>query len=162
MNSIRDKIWYFLIDSKTNENFSALIVRKYQKRDLWSNIFLALVTSSSVAAWAFWDKYPSLWILIIGISQVLMITKPYFLFPKYIKIFNEKSIHWQHLTVQIEKLWHDINEEFINEKNASISYFELKQKSLTFDNLPDDLIFFNHSKQQKQAENKTEIHLSKI
>ncbi len=162
MNSIRDKIWYFMIDSKTNEKLSGLIVKKYQILDLWSNIFLALATSSSIAAWAIWDKYPSIWILIIGISQVLMITKPYFLFPKYIKIFNEKCIHWQHITVQLEKLWHEHNEGYIIDKDASNSFFELKQNSLVFDTVPDDLIFFNHRKQQHQAEKECEIHITKI
>lgn len=162
MKSIRDKIWYFLIDSKTNEKLSGLIVKKYQKMELWSNIFLALATSSSVAAWAFWDKYPSLWILIIGISQVLLITKPYFLFPKYIKVFNEKSIHWQHMSVQLEQLWHELNEKYINDKDASKLYFELKQKSLTFDNVPDDLIFFRHTKLQEEAETECNIFINKV
>ena len=162
MNSIRDKIWYFLIDTKTNEKYSSFIVKKYQIWDLSTNIFLALTTSSSIAAWVFWEKYPALWILIIGVSQVLSITKPYFLFPKYIKVFNEKCIHWQQITVTLEQLWHDLNEDYIDEKGASKSFFELKRKSLTFDNIPDDLIFFNHTKQLAKAEIECNIHITKI
>jgi len=162
MKSIREKVWYFLLDAKTNEKYSGFIVRKYQIFDLWSNIFLAFATSSSIAVWALWDKYPSIWILIIGISQVIMITKPYFLFPKYIKVFSEKSIHWQNLSVQIERLWHNLEEKYIEERQASEMFFELREKSLVFDNIPQDLIFFDHKKQLKKAEKECEIYIKKI
>ncbi|WP_026473122.1 hypothetical protein [Alkaliflexus imshenetskii] len=162
MNSIRDKIWYFLADSKANEILSGLIVKKYQRRELFLSIFLALATSSSVGAWAFWNKFPSVWLVIIAISQFLFVVKPYLLFSKYVKIFNEKSVHWQHLTVQIEELWHNINHNYVNEKEASKLYFELKQKTLSFNNVPDDIIFFKHKKQQNEAELECNVYLTKI
>jgi len=162
MNSIRDKIWYLLVDSKTNEKYSSLVVKKYQIFDLLLNIFLALATSSSIAAWAIWNKFPALWILIIGISQVLMIVKPYFLFPKYIKVFNEKSIRWQQMTVELEHLWYELNEENIDEKKASKTYFEFKRQILTFDDIPEELIFFHHKKQLTLAENECNLFLTKI
>jgi len=162
MNTIREKIWYFLLDTKTNESLASRIVRKYQIFDLWTNIFIAFATSSSIAAWTIWDKYSSIWILIIGISQVIMITKPYFLFPKYINVFSEKSVHWQHLAVELEKLWHNLEEEYIDERKASDIYFELREKSLVFDTIPDDIIFFDHKKLQKKAEFECEIFLKKI
>lgn len=162
MNNIRDKIWYFLIDSKTNEILSGLIVKKYQRRELYSSIFLATATSSSVGAWAIWQKFPSIWLIIIAVSQLLFVIKPYLLFSKYVKIFNEKSIHWQNLTIHIEKLWHNLNQKYIDEKEASDIYFELKQKSLSFDNVPDDIIFFKHKKQQDEAEFECNTYLTKI
>jgi len=162
MNSIRAKIWYLLADSKTNEKYSSLVVKKYQILDLITNIFLALTTSTSIAAWTIWNKFPALWILIIGISQVLMIFKPYFLFPKYIKVFNEKSIRWQQMTVDLEQLWFELNESNIDNNAASKSYFEFKRQILTFDNIPEELIFFHHKKQLTLAENECNIFLTKI
>jgi hypothetical protein len=162
MNSIRNKIWYLLIDSKTNEKYSSLVVKKYQVLDLIANIFLALTTSTSIAVWAIWKSYPTLWFLIIGISQILAITKPYFLFPKYIKVFNEKSIRWQQLTVELEKLWFDLNAEKIDEDKACESFFELKRHILTFDNISEELIFFHHEKQLTLAEKECDLFISKI
>ncbi|MPQ46129.1 hypothetical protein GCQ56_03820 [Marinifilum sp. N1E240] len=162
MNDIRNKIWYFLVDSKTNEILSSLIVVKYQKWDLYTNIFLVVTTSSSVAAWTIWNVYPTLWALIIGLSQVITLIKPYFLFPKYIKVFNEKSIRWQHLSLELEEIWFELNQALIDEKALSSKFFELKKKSLTFDNVPEDIIFFSHDKLQTIAEKKSEISLTKI
>lgn len=162
MNKIRDKVWYFLLDSKTNEFLSGLIVKKYQKMELYSSIILAIATSSSVGAWTIWQKYPTLWVLIIAISQILFVIKPYMLFSKHVKIFNEKKIHWQNLTILIEKLWNDLNQGYIDERLACETLFELKQKSLSFDNVPDDIIFFKHKKQQNEAELECNIYLNKI
>ncbi len=162
MNDIRNKIWYLLVDSKTNEKYSSLVVKKYQLYDLYSNIFLALTTSSSVAAWAFWKQLPEIWILIIGISQVLMIVKPYFLFPRYIKVFNDRCIRWQQMTVELEHLWYELNENNIGNVEASKLYFELRKKILAFDNIPEELIFFHHNKELTLAEEQCNIYLTKI
>lgn len=162
MKSIRDKIWYFYVDSKTNEILSSLVMKRYQKWDLAANIFLVITTSSSVAAWTFWKELPVLWALIIGLSQLLTIIKPYFLFPKYIKAFNEKSIQWQHLSLSLEETWFQFNNNLIDEVKAIDRFFELKRQTLTFDNIPDDIIFFNYKNIQFAAENQCEIYLAKI
>lgn len=162
MNEIRDKIWYFLVDSKTNEIFSSLIVEKYQKYDLYTNILIVITTSSSIAAWKIWEIYSTIWILLIGFSQLITLIKPYFLFPKYIKVFNEKSIHWQHISLELEKIWFELNNDTIDEKKASKMYFELKKQSLIFDNVPDDIIFFKHSKIHTIAEEQCNDALIKI
>ena len=162
MNDIRDKIWFFLNDSKTNEYFAARIVRRYQKFDLYANVMLVIATSSSVAAWAIWKIHPTLWAMIIGISQVVTLLKPYFLFPKYIKVFNEKSIRWQNLSMELEKLWFNLNNDIVDEKQAAALYFDLKQKSILFDNVPEDIIFFDYSRILKIAEKQCDIYISKI
>jgi len=50
LNDLRTKIWNELNDTKTNEYYSNLIAKRYQKWDLGTNIFLVLMTSSSIAA----------------------------------------------------------------------------------------------------------------
>jgi len=160
--NIRNQIWYFFIDSKTNENLSNLLLKRYQKLDLCINILLVLTTSSSVAAWAIWQKFPLLWALLIGISQILTLIKPYFLFHKYIKVFSEKGIQWQYNTLELEKLWYDYNNGIIDDNKASSIYFELRKKCISFDNMPDDIIFFNFNKIQVKAEKQCNCTIEKF
>ncbi len=159
---IRTQVWNFLVDSKTNEYFSSLTVKYYQKLDLCTNIFLVLATSSSIAAWAIWKEYPLLWTTIIGLSQIMTLAKPYFLFPKYIKVFNEKSVHWQHNALDLEELWHKLNNGIVEETEITNEYFELKKKSLVFDQFPEDIIFFDFKRLQNTAENQCNIYIKKI
>ncbi|MEH6763459.1 MAG: hypothetical protein V7655_03080 [Aequorivita antarctica] len=162
MNSIREKIWYFLIDSKTNELVASLITKKYQKWDLYLNIFLAVMSSSSVAAWAIWRQNPTLWLLLIALTQLFSLAKPYFLFPKYVKIFNEKSLRWQQLTVDLEEIWFKINNGLITEENAITVYFDYKKRALSFDNFPEDIIYFDYQSIQKVAEQNVDVFINKI
>lgn len=160
--NIRTKIWNFLNDSKTNECYASLILKRYQMFDLFLNLFLVFATTSSVAAWAIWKEFPLLWAFIIAISQLITISKPYFLFPKYIKVFHEKNILWQQLSLELEELWHKINYSIINETEASIIYFELKKKSLVFDTVPEDIIFFDFNSFQNEAEKQCNYYIQKI
>jgi len=158
---IRTKIWNFLNDSKTNECFASLILKRYQKLDLFLNLFLVFTTTSSVAAWAIWKEFPLLWAFIIAMSQVITISKPYFLFPKYIKVFYEKNILWQQLTLELEELWHKTNYSLIDDTEASNIYFELRKKSLVFDKVPEDIIFFDFNKFQNEAERQCNYYIQK-
>jgi hypothetical protein len=162
MKTIREKIWYFLADSKTNEYYSSRILKLYQKLDFASNIFLVVVTSSSIAAWAIWQRVPWLWIIIFSISQILLLIKPYLPISKYIKLFNEKSSSWQQLSIDIEELWHEINYGHKDDEISAIKYFELKRKALLFDSTPDEIIFINYSTFRKKAEKSCNIYLNKI
>lgn len=157
----RTKLWFFLVDSKTNEYLSSLIVKRYQKWDLCLNIFLVLATSSSIATWAIWKEMPLLWATIIAISQIITLAKPYFLFPKYIKVFYEKSIHWQNTTLEIEELWHKFENGIVDEPNASKTYFELRKRALAFDKVPEDIIFFDFERLQEEAETLCDYYIQK-
>ncbi|UZS00216.1 hypothetical protein [Chondrinema litorale] len=159
---MREKLWYFLVDSKTNQLYSNQILKKYQKFDLYLNVFLVIAASSSIGAWVIWQKLPYLWAVILGVSQLFTIIKPYLLFQKYIKVFSEKSLQWQYLTIDLEEFWYNINYKKMDEDNVSHKFFELKKKAVSFDNIPDDIIFFNHNKQLTKAEEETNIYLKKI
>lgn len=157
----RSQIWNFLIDSKTNEYLSSFVVKQYQKWDLWTNVFLVIATSSSIATWAIWGKLPILWATIIAVSQIITLIKPYFLFPKYIKVFYEKKIQWQNLSLELEELWHKYENEIIDKANASNIYFTLRKRCLTFDKVPDDIIFFDFNNLQEKAETYCNYYIQK-
>lgn len=157
----RLQIWNFLIDSKTNEYLSSLIVKQYQKFDLGTNIILVIATSSSIASWAIWRELPYLWATIIAISQLVTLLKPHFLFPKYIKVFYEKRIEWQNLSIELEQLWHRYENGIIDKADALNFYFTLRKKSLAFDKVSDDIIFFDFSNLQEKAESLCNYYIQK-
>lgn len=46
------------------------MIMRYQKYDKRINIWLAIVSSSSIAAWTVWHIVPQLWAGIIAVTQV--------------------------------------------------------------------------------------------
>ncbi|MFT4565680.1 MAG: hypothetical protein ACI9FN_000633 [Saprospiraceae bacterium] len=161
MNDLRTKIWNEFNDAKVNEHYSNLIAKRYQKWDLGTNIFLVIMTSSSIAAWAIWEESQLLWGVLIAFSQIITITKPYFLFPRYIKTFHEKGLRWKQASMRYEVLWYEFNHQYIDEEDAKNKFFSLKEVSIEFDHVPDDIIFFDFNKQLSQAEEMSDIYMKK-
>ena len=121
---MRNRVW----GSLSNFVFKAYVIdsmiMRYQKYDKRINIWLAIVSSSSIAAWTVWHIVPQLWAGIIAMTQVIQAVKPYFPYSKYIRTLNEKS-----------KLLHDTNRRFER------LFFNIDYKALTTDEIADQ--YFN-------------------
>ena len=72
-------IWNQMQNSKFKEFYIGYLIEKYQKRERLLNIFLVIVTSSSISAWAIWEVniLKWVWAVIIAISQIISLIKPY-------------------------------------------------------------------------------------
>jgi hypothetical protein len=135
------------------------LVHQYQRWDRNINIFLAVASSGSIAAWAIWQFYPELWGGIIASSQVLTVLKPYLPYYKYVKEFNIKNIEMNNFMINIERLWHDIQNSKITEKEVEDIYFSLKKNINEVLSFNDDIFFKVSSKIEKEANNKMKKYL---
>lgn len=159
---MRNKIWYSLVNCKTNEFYTSYVTRYYQWSEWVSNSVLVITTSSSVAAWAVWDELYVVWGVIIGISQLLMLLKPFLLFPKYVKTYSEKNISYQYLSWELEKLWYNYENSLIDESVAFVEYDKIKRELIENDKFPDEVIVIIHKKAQEKAEKKFEIYQNQL
>ena len=143
-----------MIDSKFQSLYLDYQVSKYQKHDRRLNIFLALVSSSSIGAWAIWNEYQIIWALIIAIANIVNVVKPYFPFSKYIKELNEVALSMQNLHLDYERLWYKFDNDQVKELDATEMFFDLKTKGITNLRLKDDTLVFEDNKVYKEAESK--------
>lgn len=63
---VQIKAWIFYLDVYTEDSY---------RWDRIINIVVAIASSTSIAAWAIWQKYSFVWSIIIAISQVLTTIK---------------------------------------------------------------------------------------
>lgn len=159
---MRNKIWYSLVHCKTNEYYTSNVTKYYQWADWILNSVLVITTSSSVAAWAIWDDLYIVWGVIIGISQLLMLLKPFLLFPKYVKCYSEKNIMLQNISWELEKLWYNYENGIINEQESFQEYDKIKRKLIENDKFPDEVIIIIHDKALTKAENKFELFINQL
>jgi hypothetical protein len=143
---MREKIWYYMLDSKFQSLYLDYQTSKYQKFDRRINIFLALASSTSIGAWAVWQEFQLVWAIIIAGSNVVNIIKPYFPFSKYIKELNERALSMQNLHLDYERLWYKFDRDQINEENATELFFDLKAKGIANLRLNDDTLVFEDDK----------------
>jgi hypothetical protein len=156
---MREKIWYYMIDSKFQALYLDYAVTKYQKYDRNINIFLALTSSGSIAAWAIWQDYQLIWAIIIAASNVVTIIKPYFPYSKYIKELSEKALKMQNLHLDYERLWYNFEKDQIDEDNATEQFFDLKTRGVEHLRLNDDTLVTEDEKIVTVVEGKMKFYV---
>lgn len=107
----KDMVWKSMSDIKFNCIIYARSARKYQKYDRNVNAFLALCSSGSIAAWAFIQKYPFYWGLVIAVSQVLSVLKPFLGHDRLGKELYGRVLDMELTYLELEKLWAEIKED---------------------------------------------------
>ncbi len=138
-----------------------LLSDKYFKYDRNLNIFLALTSSGSVAAWAFWERFPGIWAFIIVLAQLVNLLKPFFPFSKICKEINEKQRLFQEHLLNYEKLWEAIQNNDINGKTGRKRYMKLRSKIQKVLNFSDDIILKVNEKIKREAKNKLDLYLER-
>jgi hypothetical protein len=100
--------WNEMINLKADAAF----IRLYRdSRGRWVRglgIFKAVASSSSIAVWAVWQKFPLIWGAIIAISQVLDAVKDFFPFAKEHKAASAHSMTLDYLFNDVQLEWENI------------------------------------------------------
>ena len=138
---MRTQIWGSLCNLQFKSYCLALLVKRYQRWERNINVFLAIASSTSIAAWAVWKVTPIIWASIIAISQILTVVKPYFPYFKYVKEFNLKCIRLEIINIEFERLWHKLQTKKITDDSADDLYFDLRKQISELLNFSDDTIF---------------------
>ena len=108
---VQIKAWIFYLDVYTEDSY---------RWDRIINIVVAIASSTSIAAWAIWQKYSFVWSIIIAISQVLTTIKGFLPYSKRLKMLVPFMEDLKFLYNKIEYNWFkvasgDLSEDEINE-----------------------------------------------
>ena len=96
---VQIKAWIFYLDVYTEDSY---------RWDKAINIFVAIASSTSIAAWAVWQKYSFVWSTIIAISQVLTTIKGFLPYSKRLKMLVPFMEDLKFLYNKIEYNWFNI------------------------------------------------------
>jgi hypothetical protein len=92
------------------------------------NMFLAVATSGSIAAWAVWSKFPLLWAGIIAVSQVISVIKPYLPYERRINEINKLNIQLTSLYNEIEAKWYYFANGLLSDEEMNNVYYEYNKR----------------------------------
>ena len=93
---VQIKAWIFYLDVYTEDSY---------RWDRIINIVVAIASSTSIAAWAIWQKYSFVWSIIIAISQVLTTIKGFLPYSKRLKMLVPFMEDLKFLYNKIEYNW---------------------------------------------------------
>ena len=131
MSEFRKIIWNDLLTSELNILYWKSMTRRYVKRDQLLKIFLACMTSGTVAGWGFWSNITIVWQGLSCISTVLAIALPILNLEQKIAKMSEITGKWLNYSNEIEQIWIKLEEGTFQEPSKIMStYFSsLKPKS---------------------------------
>lgn len=130
------RAWLFYIDFYTDHSY------KWDKR---INIYLAITSSSSIAAWAIWNQCGFLWGLLIALSQVITAIKPHLPFGKRLESLGKISNQLQVLFNKADYDWYKVSNGELTETQINDLLYKMKKqyaetvgKSLEAEPLPEN------------------------
>lgn len=127
---MRERVWNNLANIKFKAIYTFQCSRLADNIGRCYSLFIAIVTTSSVAAWAIWKKYPLLWACIVGLAQVLLIAKPYIPIINRDKDYLEMSFEFDNLYLRYERLWYAYEKGNLKEDDVEKRFYELRNNEI--------------------------------
>ena len=143
---MQEKYWRYMVQIKAWIFYLDLYAEDSYKCDKRINIFGAIASSTSIAAWTIWSQLSYVWSVIIAVSQVLTAIKSFMPYSRRLKILVPFMEDLKFLYNKIEYNWFkvasgELSEDEINEllyafkdDFASIENKNLKEETLLENN----------------------------
>ena len=117
---MQEKYWRYMVQIKAWIFYLDLYEESSYKWNRRINVFSAVVSSTSIAAWAIWQQFSLLWSIIIAISQVLNAIKVYWPYNIRLKLIASFMEDLKYLYNKMEYNWlkvsnGELTEEEIND-----------------------------------------------
>lgn len=140
-----------LVDCKYHCFLLGSRVRYFQKLENYINMFLAVMSSGSVAAWTIWKNCGFVWGGLIAFSQLVSALRPYIPWGKFVHTLNSKCYKQEALFLELDSLYTDYKDGTLNKEHAKSVLRNIK-KHLNENEFFDDDDDFEFSPQDvKQA-----------
>jgi hypothetical protein len=163
MSQYQQKYWSLLKELKTHVIYLHNYAASSEWRDKSVNIFLAITSSSSIAAWAIWQEHQIVWAVIIASSQVATAVKPFLPFRQRLSPISDLNDAIQQISLECEKNWFDVAEGEITEKEIHNLYISLRDKSLKAEKKAlKNLVLPKKMKLLAKAEKEADIYLTNL
>ncbi|PHN85113.1 hypothetical protein CSB62_15630 [Vibrio splendidus] len=127
----QQKYWHLMKELKTHSLYIQNFAISQSRNEQHLNIFLAITSSTSIAAWAIWKDHAFIWGVIIAVSQVVTAIKPFLPFKKRLAALNQLGDSISKLSLLAERDWFYVAEGKWTEHEIHSKWADLKEKSLT-------------------------------
>lgn len=110
------KAWDLLLTAEMNVRYWEKMSRKYDKREKNAKIFLAVMSSGTVAAWGVWEHNDYFWKILSGVSAVIAVALPILNWTKTIEAMVNAKHEWEKISTDYDMLWLTLFEEPVKVK----------------------------------------------
>jgi len=119
------RYWHLLAEMRIHVFYLHRYAADSEWWDKATNIFLALTSSASIAAWAIWKEFAFIWTTLIALSQVVTAVKPFLPHKQRLKGAVSLCNQLQMIALAMEKDWFSVAEGRLTEEdihNLTVKY----------------------------------------
>ncbi len=158
---MQEKYWKYMVQIKAWIFYLDLYVEDSYKWDKKINICGAIVSSTSIAAWAIWQELSFVWSVIIAISQVLTAIKGFLPYSKRLKFLVTFIEDLKFLYNKIEYNWFNVASGELTEEEINDLLYSFKNEFTNIENknLKEETLLENEDF-KKIADNKTDSYFA--
>lgn len=156
---MQEKYWKYMVQIKAWTFYLDLYEESSYKWDKRIKIFSAVVSSSSIAAWAVWNELSYVWSVIIAVSQVLSAVKDFLPYSNRLKVIVPFKDDLKILYNKIEFNWFNVASGELTEEEINKMLFDFKNEFANIENknLKEEILLDNAAFKEK-ADEKTELY----
>jgi hypothetical protein len=153
---MQEKYWNYMVQVKSSVYYLDIYAEQSYKWDRRINVYSAIASSSSIAAWAIWKDWSYVWAIIIAISQVMTAIKVYFPFSARLKLLRPFLEEMKVLYIRMEYDWYKVAEGELTENEINSLLFSYKKEYFDIEGkyLKEEVLLEN-SKYMSEADHKT-------
>ncbi|MBC3906191.1 hypothetical protein [Undibacterium umbellatum] len=99
------QLWRAMLDSDLNSRYWTKVTEKYETRDYYVKLFLAIFASGTVAGWSVWEAYPVIWKFLSSCTAIVSIASPLLAYGKKVEVSANHAGLWADLRIRYADLW---------------------------------------------------------
>ncbi|MDC7287936.1 hypothetical protein NXH76_08990 [Blautia schinkii] len=147
---VQVKAWIFYLELYADDSY------RWEKR---INIFSAVTSSTSIAAWAVWQEFSYVWAVIIAVSQVLAAVKGFLPYSQRLKILVPFAEGLKIMYNRMEFNWFKVASGELTEEDINNLLFSFKDEFTKIENssLKEDTLI-ERDDLMKKADKKAEAY----
>jgi hypothetical protein len=130
MSAQQDRFWRELVQLRAHIDYLSLYRLQCDKINRGIEMFAAIASSGSIAAWAVWRDFSMLWGAIIALSHLLAAIKSYLPFEKRFSAASDLASRFEILFVRWEAAWQHVANGDLTEEQIAERLFQLKKAKI--------------------------------
>ena len=163
LKTIRDRIWYDLIDAKFGDDYLTLYLVRQRNIRRWFKIFTIIFSAGGIFSAFASAKIPTIISLIaIGTVQVLQSIENFIIHSENdLDELRKLRMLYYARSIKLEKLWDSFNRDKIDEDEATNQFFALRELAGEIEELDSRLYIRSYNGLNKKANIKTTDYLNR-
>jgi len=123
----QEQYWNEMVGLRAHQTYLALYQLSSERWDLGFRIFLALMSSGAIGAWAVWQEYSKVWASLVALSQVISVVSQFMPFRARIKSIGPACVKMAALADRAEREWFKVCEGELSNRDINKARHDLKE-----------------------------------